>query len=182
MKEIWKDIEEYKGLYQVSNLGRVKRILFRNNNVVKEKETILKENVTIRNRTLVHLYKNDIRKAKSVHRLVATAFLDNKENYPEVNHIDGNPRNNNVENLEWCSKSYNARHAYINNLSKLKNYNEKAMKPIIRSDGKIYRNSYDASKDLKVSVCSIRDVLKGRIKTCKGYKFNYLSKEWGSEN
>lgn len=179
MEEIWKDVKDYENLYQVSNLGRVKRILFVNNIIIKQKEVIIKQNINKRNRCIAHLYKNNKRKAISVHRLVANAFIENPNNLPQVNHIDGNPKNNKVSNLEWCSASYNCKHAYINDLTKLKEYNKSKMKPIIRSDDKIYNNAYDASKDLNVSVCSIRDCLKNRIKTCKGFTFKYL--EWGSK-
>lgn len=173
--ELWKDIEGYEGLYQVSNLGRIKSILFRNNICTKEREKIINAETNKRNRQYISLYKNGKRKNIAVHRLVAKAFIPNPNNLPQVNHIDGNPKNNNIKNLEWCSASYNMKHAYINNLSKLKEYNKKNSKAIIRNDGKKYNNSYDASKELMVSVCSIRDVLKGRIKSCKGYTFKYLN-------
>jgi hypothetical protein len=66
------------------------------------------------------------------------------------------------------------KHAYINNLSKLKKYNTSKSKPIKRSDGKTYKSSYEAAEDLNISVCAIRNVLKGRSKTCKNFKFYYL--------
>lgn len=172
--EIFKDIPGYEGLYQVSNLGNIRRILFINNQVQKKKITIIKKQTNKRNRIQASLYKNGKRKNLLVHRLVAMAFLDNPNNYPEVNHIDGNSLNNNVNNLEWCTKKYNMQHAYDNNLNHFKEHNKKTSKPIIRNDGKKYDNSYSASKDLGVSVFSIRDVLKGRTKTCKGYTFTYL--------
>jgi hypothetical protein len=172
--EIWKDIPGYETLYQASNLGRIKRILFKNNIVTKKENKILKTRINKNNREQIMLYKNGKRKNMTVHRLVASAFLENPNNYPEVNHIDGNSLNNNVNNLEWCTKQYNMKHAYDNNLTHVKEYNKKMSKPIIRNDGKKYDNSYSASKDLGVSVFSIRDVLKGRSKTCKGYSFKYL--------
>lgn len=172
--EIWEDVSGYEGLYQVSNLGRIKRILFINNKIIKTEEKILKCQVSKKRRVYVSLYKNNKRKNCMVHRLVAQAFIPNSDNLPQVNHIDGNSKNNNANNLEWCTAKYNCKHAYENNLSKLKKYNEKNKKRIVRNDGKIFDSAYSASKELNVSVCSIRDVLKKRIKTCKGYSFKYL--------
>jgi hypothetical protein len=172
--EIWKDIPGYETLYQASNLGRIKRILFKNNIVTKKENKILKTRINKNNREQIMLYKNGKRKNMTVHRLVASAFLENPNNYPEVNHIDGNSLNNNVNNLEWCTKQYNMKHAYDNNLTHVKEYNKKMSKPIIRSDGIKYHNAYAAAKDLGVTVFAVRDVLKGRTKTCKGYKFSYL--------
>lgn len=174
--EIWKDIPNYEGLYQVSNLGRIRRILFINNIIAKKENKILKTHTNKKNRVYVSLYKNNVRKNCILHRLVATTFIPNPNNLPEVNHIDGNPSNNNVYNLEWCTKKYNMKHAYDNNLCKLKTYNNSNKKAIIRNDGKTYDCAYSAAKDINVSVFSIRDVLKGRSKTCKGYTFNYLEK------
>ena len=99
MKEIWKDIKDYEGHYQVSNWGRIKSIKF-------GKEIILKQNIR-RGYYYVCLSKNGIAKNYFIHRLVAEAFLDNPNNYPCVNHKDENKLNNNVENLEWCSVLYN---------------------------------------------------------------------------
>jgi hypothetical protein len=172
--EIWKDIKGYEGLYQVSNFGNVKRILFINNICSKQKEKLLKININKFGRCLVHLYKNNIRKAKQVHRLVATAFIDNPKNLPQINHLDGNPQNNNITNLEWCTAKENMKHSYHSGLNKIREYNNQNKKSIIRNDGVIYDCAYNASKDLKVSVSSIRDCLKGRSKTCKGFTFRYV--------
>lgn len=123
MKEIWKDIDGYEGLYQVSNLGRVKRLKFTNGKVSFAKETILKQSLNTRGYSIVSLSKNDIKSTKTVHRLVALSFLENQKNYKEVNHIDGNKQNNCVENLEWCDRNYNIQHAFKNklNLGSMKN-------------------------------------------------------------
>ena len=99
MKEIWKDIKDYEGHYQVSNLSRVKSIKF-------GKERIMKQNIR-RGYYYVCLSKNGIAKNYFVHRLVAQAFIDNTDNLPQVNHKDENKLNNNVDNLEWCSVLYN---------------------------------------------------------------------------
>lgn len=99
MNEVWKDIKGYEGFYQVSSIGRVKNI---------RTERILKNNILDnRGYCFVFLYKDRKREFKYIHRLVATAFLDNKYNLPCVNHIDEDPSNNNIDNLEWCTYEYN---------------------------------------------------------------------------
>ena len=100
MKEIWKDIKEYEGHYQVSNLSRVKSIKF-------GKERILKPVTDRHGYSIVGLWKNNKQKTYKVHRLVAEAFIPNPYNLPQVNHKDENPLNNNVNNLEWCNSKYN---------------------------------------------------------------------------
>lgn len=97
MKEIWKDVIGYEGLYQVSNLGNVK-------SVKKDKKlSILKSG----RYNHLSLSKNGTIKNHSIHRLVAQAFIPNPNNYNIINHKDENTRNNCVDNLEWCSQSYN---------------------------------------------------------------------------
>lgn len=112
MEEKWKDIEGYEGLYQVSNLGRVKRILFVNNIITKPTNKILSCNkIDNLGYPQVALCKNGHRKYLRIHRIVAKSFIPNPNNYPCVNHIDGNKRNNCISNLEWCNHSYNTIHA-----------------------------------------------------------------------
>lgn len=98
MMEEWRDIEGYEGLYQVSNLGRVKN--------VKTGKT-LKGRDNGRGYLLVGLCKNGKCHNHRVHRLVACAFIPNPNNLPEVNHKDENTGNNRVDNLEWCDRKYN---------------------------------------------------------------------------
>ena len=115
--EIWKDIEEYEGLYQVSNLGRIKGFYIWNGREYSKKEHFLNPykryvNKNLEYRTnVVALAKNKKKKEFKVHRLVAKAFIPNPENKPSVNHIDSNPLNNIVENLEWCTPKENTQHA-----------------------------------------------------------------------
>ena len=119
--EIWKDIPDYEGLYQVSNLGRIKRLEHkRKNNLINTdstyKEHILKPAKQTSEYMYIVLCKNGKTKGFRVHRLVAQTFIPNPENKPQVNHIDTNKSNNNVNNLEWCSRSENMIHAYSHNL------------------------------------------------------------------
>lgn len=101
--EIWRDVKGYEGKYQVSNLGRLKRLAFFDCQGREFHERILE----VPNRQ--GYWKSKI---GYVHRLVAQAFIPNPENKPEVNHIDGNPENNRVDNLEWVTSSENTMHFY----------------------------------------------------------------------
>lgn len=120
LNEIWKDIKGYEGLYQVSNLGRVKaleRKFTYNINTKILKEKIKKQCETSkRNGKQGYLCtrlkdKNGNSKCLYTHRLVAEAFIPNPDNKETVNHIDGNKHNNNVNNLEWNTFSENNKHA-----------------------------------------------------------------------
>ena len=106
MQEVWKDIPGFKGLYQVSNMGRIKS--FRKSSKFGcPAEFILKNTVANNGYAQVTLYSDKKRSKILVHRLVADAFIPNPNNYPQVNHIDENPLNNCVDNLEWCTAKYN---------------------------------------------------------------------------
>ncbi len=107
MNEIWKDIKGYEGLYQISNLGRVKS--FRGSaKLGKPKEFILKPCLINSGYYVVTLYANNRKKHKfQVHRLVAETFIDNPQGFPCVNHKDEDKTNNCVSNLEWCTYQYN---------------------------------------------------------------------------
>lgn len=119
-KEIWKDIEGYEGYYQVSNLGRV-RSLDRNQRYEsvktpytrKLKGRVLSQMTTKLGYKKLTLAINQNYKNMPVHRLVAKAFLPNEKNLPCVNHINENPSDNMVENLEWCTHKYNSNYGTV---------------------------------------------------------------------
>lgn len=109
--EIWKDIKEYEGMYQISNYGRVKS-LPRTIKKRKCEEIIKTPSVLPKGYLKVSLCKNGKPKYFFIHRLVAEAFIPNENNYPCVNHKDCNTSNNNVHNLEWVS--YEENNSYKN--------------------------------------------------------------------
>lgn len=192
MEEIWKDIPNYDGLYQVSNLGRVKRLAtnitcYRNGKefIRPEKEKFLSTYIDSK-----ILYKRvclcvDYEKHYClVHRLVAEAFIPNIENKPFINHKDGNKLNNYVSNLEWCSQKENIQHAHRTGLVNIENCikgQTKVMKPIIQYKNGIeiarYRSIDYASKVLKINRANINCVLTGKYKQAKGFTFKYAKEK-----
>lgn len=107
MKEIWRSIEGYRNLYKVSNHGRVKSL----GNKKTRKEKILSFLKTEKGYLVVGLSKNGKSNRFKVHRLVATAFIPNPENKPEVNHVKGIKSDNRAWTLEWCTEEENEIHA-----------------------------------------------------------------------
>ena len=109
--EIWKSIQEFDGLYEVSNMGRVRTIPHLSNYKGKSKRHIkgrIKKISSDKNGySFVSLYRGKSKKLRKVHRLVAEAFIENPNNLPQINHKDEQKTNNSVSNLEWCSAKYN---------------------------------------------------------------------------
>lgn len=126
MQEEWKDIKGYEGLYQISNLGNVRSL----DRIVKDsnreryqriKGHYMKPTDNGNGYKIISLLKNYKRKNHYIHRLVAQHFIDNPNNYREVNHIDCNKSNNKITNLEWCNSSQNKIHYLNTELGKEKN-------------------------------------------------------------
>lgn len=198
MKEVWKDIPNYEGLYQVSNLGNIKsnqKKIYKSNgkafmNVLR-KERILKKSIR-QGYYAVKLYKDNNKKTIPVHRIVAKTFLKNNENKPCVNHIDGNKLNNNVSNLEWCTYSENTLHAYKNGLQKItekQRENCREMSRLGNEKNKKKVNQYekngtfikqwecisDVYRDLNIKTTSISACCKRKRKTAGGFIWKYAN-------
>ena len=118
MTEIWKDVKDYEGFYQVSNLGRVKSLDRFDRIHHHWKGKMLKLAMSRGGYLAVELNKNGKASKKSVHRLVAEVFVPNPLNKSMVNHLDGIKTHNTPDNLEWCTDSENKYHAYRNGLNK----------------------------------------------------------------
>lgn len=115
--EVWKDVVGYEGIYEVSNLGRVRTHKDKVTHSVKHglrkwKQRILKQKVGKDRSYRIILWKDKKEKTWLVHRLVALAFIPTVEGKDFINHIDGNRLNNSVENLEWCTSKENNNHAF----------------------------------------------------------------------
>lgn len=116
--EEWKDVVGFENNYKVSNYGKViskSRYVNNHGTLVLKQEKVMTPSI-VNGYLQYDLYINGKRCKMYAHRLVAEAFIQNSDNLPEVNHKDGNKKNNFVENLEWCSKAYNQQHAYENRL------------------------------------------------------------------
>lgn len=121
--EVWKSIESYETLYEVSNFGNVKslgrQVLGKLTSSTRSvKERILKPKTSKYGYLEVSLHKEGKLSTKRVNRVVAIAFINNANNYPQVNHIDGNKLNNKIDNLEWVSNSMNQIHAHKTGLKR----------------------------------------------------------------
>lgn len=182
-EEIWKDIIGYEGLYQVSSFGKIKRLKkitkwFSRNHwcqrIDEEKNLFQEKNTTGYN--TVKLHKNGKITKKNVHRIVAEAFLENKENKQTVNHKDGNKQNNNINNLEWATYGENNKHAF-DVLGKKGAFCGKATpnsRKVMRMDtNKIFRSVREAAFSIGVNQSSLSEALSRGAK-CKSIEWRYV--------
>lgn len=108
-KEVWKDIPGYEGKYQASTLGKIRSLNYNNEKHCK----ILSPARNLKGYLQLNLRINGQVRCKKVHRLVAETFIQNLQNRPQVNHINGVKDDNRVENLEWCTNLENTQHSWI---------------------------------------------------------------------
>ena len=171
MEEIWRDIEGYEGLYQVSNFGRVKTFKWGN-------KKIMRMGTTNFGYHSVQITKDGIGKHFPVHRLVALNFIPNPENKRCVNHIDGNKTNNKLENLEWCTYSENNKHAYKLGL-RVTTGNEGRPKKKVKcvETGEIMESINSAARKYNCSRWHLADCCKGLRKRTGGYHWEFVEEE-----
>lgn len=185
--EIWKDIEGYEGLYQVSNLGRIKslhrRIEHPHSGFITLKERILKPSTDTSGYLFVRLCNNGKSKQLLVHRLVAQTFLENPQKLPEVNHIDECKSNNQISNLEYCDRSYNINYgtATVRAAKTRTNHPSFSKQILCIETGIIYPSISEAGRlfNSKYAPQNISCCCLGKTKVAYGYHWCYVDKKLG---
>lgn len=180
--ELWKDIPDYEGIYQVSNTGKVRGVERIDSNSMPHKERILKAILTPNGYLHVHISKNNIGKWLLVHRLVAEAFCEKPNGCDIVNHIDNNRENNEASNLEWTTYKGNMQHASKQgrmhyNPKNLKRAQELRKKPVIaiKGDEILYFESAMDAEKMGFNHRHISNCCNGKYgyKTHKGYEWRF---------
>jgi len=185
--EEWRPVVGFEGLYEVSDFGRVRsvgRVVARGNNQIPIPERILKQSTlkqTERHpsvRKNVELWKNGERKRCPVSRLVCKAFVENPDNKPHVNHIDGNSENDHASNLEWVTAKENNAHAHRLGLISRESSRRK-VRGTHHKTGEVveFDSLTDAAKRFGVTKGAIGACIHGygRAKRCKGFSWEFLS-------
>ena len=173
MNSTWTKINGYDN-YSISTNGQIR------NDITGKIKAI---RVNRRGYPIVDLYLDGNRQTERIHRLVASTYISNPDNKPQINHIDGNKRNNDISNLEWCTASENMIHAFENGLSKpsrgmlgKRNPNGgRPGKPVrIIETGEVFSSITECEKAINGDNRHICDCLSGRQNTHRGYHFEYV--------
>ena len=159
--EVWLPIKNFPR-YRVSSEGKVKSL--KHNKVLKPYDDG-------KGYDKVDIYDGPKRCPRSIHRLVADTFFDGDHDGLEVNHIDGNKKNNFVGNLEWCTKSKNLYHAYAMGLKKPPSYHPLQRKVRIIETGEVFDTLNKCANHIHGQSSHITACLDGRRKSHKGYHF-----------
>lgn len=172
IKEEWRPVVGYEGLYEVSNTGKVNSLNYHREKI--KKPLIIHDSNGYK---FVFLYKNGSPKRGLIHRLVAMAFIPNPDKLPIINHKDENPSNNCVENLEWCTAKYNVIYGTCRKRASLK----KSKKVIqFTSDGEMvaqYSSFKEAQEKTGFQYTNISKVCRGLREFCGGYRWRYIDDE-----
>lgn len=167
--EIWRDIQGYEGLYQVSNYGRVKSLC-----AGRWHTEMIRKAVPDKDGYLTVVFKKDNKvSCYKIHRLVASAFISNPNNLPHINHKDENKTNNHVSNLEWCTAKYNN---YYHDKCK-RCCKEVCMLDDLGNVLKVFPSINDAAKEVGVTPSHLSTVLsrrRSRNKYAGGYRWKFL--------
>ena len=182
--EIWKDISGYEGFYQISNFGRVRRLVsWRGNQCISKYISdvkIISPYIDNLGYERIHLTIPNRTKQYRVHRLVAMAFIPNPDNLPQINHKDENKTNNCVDNLEWCTQTYNNKYGTRGKRIGTTNHNGKGAKRSVLQydlDGNFIRrwkSMQDAADNLLgVSASKICECCRGNRPHHRGFMWKY---------
>lgn len=189
IEEVWKPVKGYEGIYEVSNIGRVKsceRIVTRSNGrKINFPEKIMKPSINHKGYEVIDLRKNGKRECGFVHRLVGKAFIENPNNKKQINHKNGVKRDNNVDNLEWVTNKENVIHAYKNNLNNNRNAIESRKRKVDQFTLeneliKTYNSIEEATKVTKIN--NISAVCRGCRNKAGGFKWRYSTDFGGDSN
>ena len=176
-QEEWRDIKEFEGLYQISNLGRVKslsREVRANTCGIRTlQEKIITSCKSSCGYMMVVLCKDGVRFNKTIHRLVAETFIPNPKALREINHKDEDKTNNCVDNLEWCNRVYNANYG-----TGVERCAKKKMKPVEMMDNQcnviqVFNSALEAERKTGISRKRISYVCLGKSKSAGGYKWRF---------
>lgn len=173
--EEWKPIQDYEELYEVSNYGRVRSLVDTHRNIRKEPK-ILKTGKNGKGYLHVTLWKKGKSKTFKLHRLVTNAFIPNPQNLPQINHKDEDKTNNHVENLEWCTASYNNSYG-----TRIERVAEKCSKPVISTDKngveEYFPSVAEAERRYGFNHQNICHCCNGKRKTHKGRRWRYADEK-----
>ena len=181
--EVWKDVVDFEGIYQVSSIGRLKSLDRLTSDGRKIKGRIRKLKKNNRGYVTASLWKENREYTRLIHRLVAESFIANEDRLEQVNHINEDKNNNSAANLEWCSNEYNFNHGtraerttkhknYINR--ERPTYEGKRVKATCTKTGLvIYLENMRKGEDYGFDFRSISSVCRGKQKTHRGFEFEY---------
>lgn len=180
--ETWKAIKGYEGLYEISDLGRVKSLPKRHKNrfgYVTTKERIMKQTPTRKGYLRVSFGSGKKKKSFLVHRLVGIAFIENTENKEQINHINGIKNDNRIDNLEWCTNTENTRHSFKHLGRKSpfkgkfgKNHN-RSISVLCLNTNTRYGSMREAMRETGISDSSIGKCCKGEVLSVKGLRWSF---------
>lgn len=178
--EVWKAVVGYEGFYEVSNMGRVRSLDHITSNRLFKGKIMTQSNKLEQNNRhsfpykSVKLTKNGKGKMRLVHRLVAEAFIPNRDNLPFINHKDENPSNNNVDNLEWCTPKYNVSYGGLPQYLSEVNGREVMQFSLKGEFITKYNSLQKAQQSTNIDASNIMRACRGEQRHAGGFKWRFL--------